>query len=215
MHLRFQRAALRATRHSAHPEPRLVQRRADAGIRDHASISRHRQPHSDRRVREPLTIRELHAEARYRLVGLLRTEPAPGCHADCCQCNYCKYSNRPIDMCTLHGGICAQYSRRSARTAERRCKFRCRCKAIRWQLRQCSEHSIFHIRRHGVAQRARRRGSFGHHLGNYRLHARPCKWWIAAQHFICHRAQRIDVGARIDVLLAHRLLWRHVLRCAE
>ena len=38
---------------------------------------------------------------------------------------------------------------------------------------------------------------------------------LADQHLVRHRAERVDVGAMPDALVAHRLLGRHVLRRAE
>src|SRR5438045_3660675 len=39
--------------------------------------------------------------------------------------------------------------------------------------------------------------------------------WLAGQHLVGERAERIDVGAAVDRSIARCLLGRHVLRCAE
>ncbi len=53
------------------------------------------------------------------------------------------------------------------------------------------------------------------HLGDDRLHARAGERRIAGEHLVRHRAERVDVAARVDRPLTHRLLGRHVLRRAE
>ena len=53
------------------------------------------------------------------------------------------------------------------------------------------------------------------HLRNDRLRSRARERRIASEHLVGYRAERVDVGSRSDVALAHRLLGAHVLRSAE
>ena len=55
----------------------------------------------------------------------------------------------------------------------------------------------------------------GEQSSDDRLHRRPGERRLAREHFIKHGAERVDVAARIDASLAHRLLGRHVLRRPE
>src|SRR6185312_4813521 len=80
---------------------------------------------------------------------------------------------------------------------------------------ECGQYGILDVCRHRVAQRTRWCGALSHHFRDYRLHARTGERRVAAEHFVCHGADGVDVGARIDVLLTHGLLGRHVLRSAE
>ncbi len=56
---------------------------------------------------------------------------------------------------------------------------------------------------------------FGEHPRHDRLRRRAGERRIAGQHLVEHRAERVHVGARGDLALAHRLLRRHVVRRAE
>ena len=58
-------------------------------------------------------------------------------------------------------------------------------------------------------------GPLGHHLGDDRLHGVAGERRIADQHLVRRGAERVDVAARADVALTHRLLGRHVGGCAE
>ena len=58
-------------------------------------------------------------------------------------------------------------------------------------------------------------GSLGHHLGDDRLRRGSGERRLAGQHLVGHAPERVDIGARRDLPLAHRLLGTHVVRGAE
>ena len=76
-------------------------------------------------------------------------------------------------------------------------------------------HGLRDVRRHGLAQGAKRGRLAGEHARDDGLRSGTAEGRLAGDHLVGHRAQRIDVGARVHRLLAHRLLGRHVLRRSQ
>ena len=77
------------------------------------------------------------------------------------------------------------------------------------------EHRGFDVRRHRCRATRCAARLLGHHARDDRLRARPGERRLAGEHLVQHRAERVDVAARVDRALAHRLLGAHVLRRAE
>ena len=69
--------------------------------------------------------------------------------------------------------------------------------------------------RNGFPKLVERTRRVREHLGDDRLHGRAGKRRLAGEHLVRHRTERVEVDARVDRLLAHRLLGTHVLRRAE
>ena len=59
------------------------------------------------------------------------------------------------------------------------------------------------------------RGRLGHDARDDGLRRGPHERRLAAEHLVEDAAERVDVGARADLALAHRLLGAHVVRRAE
>ena len=83
------------------------------------------------------------------------------------------------------------------------------------QLLQGGMHRLGDVAGDGLPQRRDLGRLGGHHLGDDRLRRRPAEGRLAGEHLVEHAAQRVDVAARVELALAHRLLGAHVLRRAE
>ena len=83
------------------------------------------------------------------------------------------------------------------------------------QLRQRGLDRRLHVHRDRRALYAHRARVLGHDPRHDRLRGGSCERRLAHQHFIRHRAKRIDVALGRDVALPHCLLGAHVLRRAE
>ena len=69
--------------------------------------------------------------------------------------------------------------------------------------------------RNGVTHRTWPLRTLREHLRDDRLNRSPAERRFAGQHLVKHRAERVHVGALVDVLLSHGLLGCHVLRSSE
>ena len=101
-------------------------------------------------------------------------------------------------------------------SVQRRGELRRRGEPVGRELLQRGEHGVLDLVGH-ARSRCRRCGRrlVGHHLGDDRLGRAAGERRIADEHLVGHAAERVDVGARRDLPLAHRLLGRHVVRRAE
>ena len=111
---------------------------------------------------------------------------------------------------------CADACRRDAGSACQRLReLRSRREAIGREFGQRGEHGVVDARRHRIAQRTERGRALCHHARHDRLHTRAREWGFAGEHFVRDRAERVDVGARVDGAFPHRRLGTHVLWRAE
>jgi hypothetical protein len=86
---------------------------------------------------------------------------------------------------------------------------------ISGQLLQRLRYRGLHMRRHAAAQHRGGAHLFGHELGDDRLRRGATVRRLAGEHFVGHRAERVEIGARVDGAVARCLLGAHVLRCAQ
>ena len=95
----------------------------------------------------------------------------------------------------------------------------CQLSRGRWTIRRKLFERAFDrvgdVLRNAGANRPRIGRSLGEHLGKDGLRGARQVRRVADQHLVCHRAQRIHVGARVDQSVTRRLLGPHVLRRAD
>ncbi len=98
---------------------------------------------------------------------------------------------------------------------ERRRELGGRGEPVGRELLERGEDGVFDFLGHALALPAEGGRLLGHHLGDDRLRRAAGERRIAGEHLVGHASQRVDVGPRGDLALAHRLLGAHVVRRAE
>src|SRR6185437_13126364 len=126
-----------------------------------------------------------------------------------------KPCREPRGTRTLQCAATASTRRRSACAAHCCRKLRGRSKAVGGELFERCHDCVVHVLRYTPALSGERARFRRDHLRDDGLCGGSGERCITAQHLICHGAERVDVGARTNVALTHRLFGRHVLRSAE
>jgi hypothetical protein len=83
------------------------------------------------------------------------------------------------------------------------------------QLLERGHHRRLDVGRNRVPLRVQRARRFGHDPRHHRLRGGAGEGRLAGEHLVQHGAERVDVRARRDLPLAHRLLGTHVVRRPE
>lgn len=90
-----------------------------------------------------------------------------------------------------------------------------RREAVGGDARERSPERQFDGLGHRLAERTDHRGRVPHPLRQHRLRGWSCEGWFTGQHLEENAAERIDVGAAVELVIAGGALGAHVSRCPQ